>query len=166
VICRIPAPGGEPEGFALLVTPDVAAGFGFGQAVELVGQFFRYLNDAWDGFLRQAPRLFLAQAPHLNLTAAGASTPALVVRTSALRWKQERQMARSKHARTDTAPGIRRRQDSDPAVEAFLTFLAQDMARFPEQIMPLDMALFGRIEGLVGHLPFNPHEDLGNEPLF
>jgi len=59
-----------------------------------------------------------------------------------------------------------RRRDSDPVVEAFLSFLAEDMVRFPEQIKPLDEALFTRIDTLVGHLPFNPHEDLGDEPLF
>ena len=59
-----------------------------------------------------------------------------------------------------------RRRDSDPVVEAFLSFLAEDMVRFPEKIKPLDEALFTRIDTLVGHLPFNPHEDLGDEPLF
>jgi hypothetical protein len=59
-----------------------------------------------------------------------------------------------------------RRRDSDPVVEAFLSFLAADMARFPEQIKPLDETLFARIDALVGHLPFNPHEDLGDEPQF
>ena len=58
-----PGPGGKPQGFALLVTPDVApeeiddiggAWFvcGSSQAVELVGKFFWYLDDAWHGFLR------------------------------------------------------------------------------------------------------------------
>jgi PrlF antitoxin of toxin-antitoxin system YhaV/PrlF len=65
----------------------------------------------------------------------------------------------------DTAKKSRHR-DSDPVVEAFLSFLAADMARFPEQIKPLDEALFARIDALVGHLPFNPHEDLGDEPQF
>jgi hypothetical protein len=58
-----------------------------------------------------------------------------------------------------------RRRDRDPVIESFLSFLAEDMARFPEQIKPLDPALLGRIDALVGHLPFNPHEDLGDEPL-
>jgi hypothetical protein len=57
------------------------------------------------------------------------------------------------------------RRDSDPVIEAFLSFLAQDMVRFPEQIKPVDPALFARIDALVGHLPFSPHEDLGDEPL-
>jgi hypothetical protein len=56
-------------------------------------------------------------------------------------------------------------RNSDPVVEAFLKFLADDMVRFPDQIKPLDEALFARIDALVGHLPFNPHEDLGDEPL-
>jgi hypothetical protein len=58
---RIPGPGGKPEGFALFATPDVAPEelddiggarlvFGSGQAVELVGKFFWYLDDAWHSF--------------------------------------------------------------------------------------------------------------------
>jgi len=58
-----------------------------------------------------------------------------------------------------------RRRDSDPVIESFLSFLAEDMVRFPEQIKPPERALFARIDALVGHLPFNPHEDLGDEPL-
>jgi len=58
-----------------------------------------------------------------------------------------------------------RRRDSDPVIEAFLSFLAEDMVRFPEQIKPLDPALVARIHALVGHLPVNPHEDLGDESL-
>lgn len=58
-----------------------------------------------------------------------------------------------------------RQRDSDPVIESFLSFLAEDMVRFPEHIKPLDAALLARIDALVGHLPFNPHEDLGDEPL-
>ena len=58
-----------------------------------------------------------------------------------------------------------RRRDSDPVIEAFLSFLAEDIVRFPEQIKPLAPALFARIDALVGGLRFNPHEDLGDEPL-
>ena len=50
-------------------------------------------------------------------------------------------------------------------MEAFLTFLEEDMARSPEQIKPLDQSLAERIDALVGHLPVNPDEDLGDEPL-
>ena len=50
-------------------------------------------------------------------------------------------------------------------MEAFLSFLAEDMARSPEQIKPLDQALMKRIDALVGQMPVNPHEDLGDEPL-
>jgi hypothetical protein len=57
------------------------------------------------------------------------------------------------------------RRESDPVMEAFLGFLAEDMARSPQQIKPLDPALTKRIDALVGHLPVNPHEDLGDEPL-
>jgi len=63
----------------------------------------------------------------------------------------------------DTAQ--KRRRKSDPVMEAFLSFLAEDMVRHPEQIKPLDPALLARIDALVGRLPFNPHEDLGDESL-
>jgi hypothetical protein len=56
-------------------------------------------------------------------------------------------------------------RNSDPVVEAFLKFLSNDMLQFPDQIQPLDEAVFARIDALVGHLPFNPHEDLGDEPI-
>ena len=58
-----------------------------------------------------------------------------------------------------------RRRDSDPVIESFLSFLAEGMVRFPERIKPLDKTLFARIDALAGGLPFNPHEDLGDEPL-
>jgi len=59
---RDPRPRGKPEGFALFVKPDVAPEeiddiggarlvFGSGQTVEIVGKFFRYLDDDWHGFL-------------------------------------------------------------------------------------------------------------------
>lgn len=58
-----------------------------------------------------------------------------------------------------------RRRKEDPVMEAFLSFLAADMAASPQRIKPLDPALVRRIDALVGHLPVNPHEDLGDEPL-
>jgi hypothetical protein len=54
----------------------------------------------------------------------------------------------------------RRREGED-----FLSFLAGDMARSPQQIKPLDPALVERIDELVGHLSVNPHEDLGDDSL-
>jgi antitoxin PrlF len=58
-----------------------------------------------------------------------------------------------------------RRREEDPVMQAFLSFLAADMARSPEQIKPLDGALADRIHALVGHLRVDPLEDLGDEPL-
>jgi hypothetical protein len=55
--------------------------------------------------------------------------------------------------------------NSNPVIESFLSFLAEDIVRFPEQIKPLDPTLSARIDALVGHLPIDPHEDLGDEPL-
>ena len=45
---------------------------------------------------------------------------------------------------------------------AFLGFLANDMARSPERIKPLDGKLLKRIKAAVGHLPVNLDEDLGD----
>jgi hypothetical protein len=58
-----------------------------------------------------------------------------------------------------------RRHRADPVMEAFLSFLADDMARSPKQIKPLDRGLVKRIKALVGHLPVNPDEDLGDQPI-
>ena len=58
-----------------------------------------------------------------------------------------------------------RRHANDPVMEAFLSFLAEDMTRSPQQIKPLERAFAERIDALVGHLPVNPHEELGDEPL-
>lgn len=57
------------------------------------------------------------------------------------------------------------RHDEDPVMEAFLSFLAADMAASPRQIKPLDSELMKRIDSLAGHLPVNPNEDLGDDSL-
>ena len=41
-------------------------------------------------------------------------------------------------------------EEPEPVVESFLSFLAQDMERHPEQIRPLDPDLMNRIDALVG----------------
>src|SRR5580692_4806140 len=46
-----------------------------------------------------------------------------------------------------------RRREDDPVMEAFLSFLAADMAASPQQVKPLDRRLAGRINALAGHLP-------------
>ncbi|MGA2594336.1 MAG: type II toxin-antitoxin system PrlF family antitoxin [Bryobacteraceae bacterium] len=58
-----------------------------------------------------------------------------------------------------------RRQDNDPVIESFLSFLADDMVRSPKQLKRLDPALAARIHALVGHLPVNADADLGDDPL-
>lgn len=60
---------------------------------------------------------------------------------------------------------LRRNDDPEVAFLSFLGFLAEDIAGSPHRINPLDKALVERIDGLVGHLPVNPHEDLGDESL-
>src|ERR1022692_1491564 len=58
------------------------------------------------------------------------------VSTSALTCTQEQCMASS---------------NSNPVIESFLSFLAEDIVRFPEQITPLDPTLSALIDALVGH---------------
>jgi hypothetical protein len=58
-----------------------------------------------------------------------------------------------------------RRLEADPVMEAFLGFLAADMAASPQQIKPMDPSLGKRVRSMVGHLSPRPHEDLGDEPL-
>src|SRR5580698_5372586 len=41
-----------------------------------------------------------------------------------------------------------RRRESDPVMEAFLSFLAADMSNSPRQIKPLDVVLTRRIDAL------------------
>ena len=53
----------------------------------------------------------------------------------------------------------------DPVMQAFLSFLAQDMVRSPQQVQPLDKTLMNRINDLVGHISVDHDEDLGAEPL-
>src|ERR1700674_3361470 len=58
-----------------------------------------------------------------------------------------------------------RKSEEDPVLEAFLSFLASDMTRSPRQIRPLEQTLAERVDALVGRLPVNPDEDLGDETL-
>jgi antitoxin PrlF len=58
-----------------------------------------------------------------------------------------------------------RHRADDPVMEAFMSFLAADMATRPQQIKPLDRGLAERIDSLVGHVPVDPDEDLGDDRL-
>src|SRR5580700_7109400 len=49
-----------------------------------------------------------------------------------------------------------RKREDDPVMEAFLSFLAADMATAPQNIKSLDRALAKRIDALTGHLPVHP----------
>jgi hypothetical protein len=62
VVGETPGSGGKLQGFALLVAPNIAPEYidgvggarlvyGSGKPVELLGQFFRYLDYAWHRFL-------------------------------------------------------------------------------------------------------------------
>jgi hypothetical protein len=61
----------------------------------------------------------------------------------------------------DTAP----RDKSDPAMEAFLAFLSQDIATAPHRITPLDANLATRIDSLVKGVAISRDEDLGSEVI-
>jgi antitoxin PrlF len=50
--------------------------------------------------------------------------------------------------------------EEDPAMTAFLTFLAADMTRHPETIAPLTPDLAGRIADLVDGIAFDPDADI------
>jgi hypothetical protein len=58
-----------------------------------------------------------------------------------------------------------RSKEEDPVLSSFMSFLAADMQRSPEQIRPLDAELVRRISDLVGDVESSPEEDLGDEAL-
>jgi hypothetical protein len=61
----------------------------------------------------------------------------------------------------DTAP----RDKSDPAMEAFLAFLSQDIATAPHQITPLDANLATRIDRLAKRVAVSRDGDLGSDVI-
>ena len=50
--------------------------------------------------------------------------------------------------------------EDDPVLEAFLTLLARDMSRHPQNLTALTPDLAGRIAGLVDGIAFDPDEDI------
>lgn len=54
---------------------------------------------------------------------------------------------------------------SDPVMESFLAFLAQDMAAHPETVRPLDAARARRLSKLTEGVHVDADEDLGDEIL-
>ena len=59
----------------------------------------------------------------------------------------------------------RKSGEEDPVLSSFMSFLAADMQRSPEQIKPLDAGVMERIGTLVGMVATSPEEDLGDEAL-
>ncbi len=53
----------------------------------------------------------------------------------------------------------------DPVVASFLSFLAADMTRHPNRLVPLDRKLVREMKRLVGHIKTDPNEDLGDEAM-
>ncbi|MGH9606937.1 MAG: type II toxin-antitoxin system PrlF family antitoxin [Terracidiphilus sp.] len=54
---------------------------------------------------------------------------------------------------------------ADPVLASFLAFLAQDIARNPHHIRPLDEKLMKRIDKLTKGVAVNPNEDLGDAAI-
>jgi prlF antitoxin for toxin YhaV_toxin len=54
------------------------------------------------------------------------------------------------------------RETTDPVMTSFLAFLAQDIARAPQDIRPLDTKLAKRAAELTKGIAVSPDEDLGD----
>ncbi len=59
----------------------------------------------------------------------------------------------------------RKPAEEDPVLSSFMSFLAADMQRSPEQIKPPDAGDLARARRLVGGVDTSPEEDLGDEAL-
>jgi len=59
----------------------------------------------------------------------------------------------------------RRNTEEDPVLSSFMSFLAADMHRSPEQIAALNAGNMERIGKLVSNVNSSPEEDLGDEAL-
>jgi len=57
---------------------------------------------------------------------------------------------------------VEKQERTDPVMDSFLAFLAQDIARAPETIRPLDARLMKRAEKLTKGVAASPDEDLGS----
>ena len=55
------------------------------------------------------------------------------------------------------------RERADPVMASFLAFLAQDIARAPQDIRPLDANLMKRVNKLTKGVDVSPDEDLGDD---
>jgi antitoxin PrlF len=55
------------------------------------------------------------------------------------------------------------RQEEDPALLAFLSFLAQDMTQHPERLQGLNEAVVSRLRNLVGEIDPNLDEALPDD---
>ena len=53
-------------------------------------------------------------------------------------------------------------EKTDPVMASFLAFLAQDIARAPQNIRPLDAKLAKRVDKLTKGIAVSPDEDLGD----
>jgi hypothetical protein len=58
---------------------------------------------------------------------------------------------------------IEPRKEKDPVMEAFLSFLEQDLVKSPQRVKPLRPKLAARVKTIVGYLPVDPEEELDEE---
>ncbi len=56
-----------------------------------------------------------------------------------------------------------RKEEEDPVMEAFLSFLEQDLVKSPRRVKPLKSRLAARMNTIVGYLPVDPEEELDEE---
>ena len=55
------------------------------------------------------------------------------------------------------------REEEDPVMQAFLSFIEQDLVKSPQTVKPLRPRLAGRVKTIVGYLPVDPDEELDEE---
>ena len=58
---------------------------------------------------------------------------------------------------------IEPREEEDPVMKAFLSFLEQTLVKSPQRVKPLKQKLAGRVKTIAGYLPVDPEEELDEE---
>lgn len=54
-------------------------------------------------------------------------------------------------------------EQNDPVIEAFLSFLAKDIQKTPQNVMPLNRELSQRIQSVISGVEFDLNEPLSDE---
>lgn len=58
---------------------------------------------------------------------------------------------------------VETKEESDPVVEKFLSFLAKEMQKHPQHVRPLNNKLYQRIESLISGVEFDLDQPLSDE---